>query len=94
MLNFTSGFTQGTVGFGADVFAYGGIKLDSGRDRVGNGLLPMSNNQTADANVPDSYGQIGGAVKLRASSTEPKYGEQRPPRRYSPWATSACREEK
>ncbi|MBG0844047.1 OprD family porin [Pseudomonas chengduensis] len=77
-LNFSSGFTQGTVGVGADAFAYGGVKLDSGRGRVGNGLLPISNNRTADAEVPDSYGQIGGAVKLRASSTELKYGEMRP----------------
>ncbi|PAU60928.1 OprD family porin [Pseudomonas indica] len=78
MLNFTSGFTQGTVGFGVDAFAYGGIKLDSGRGRVGNGLLPIGSNQTADAEVPDAYGEIGGAVKLRASATELKYGEQRP----------------
>ncbi len=78
MLNFTSGFTQGTVGFGADAFAYGGVKLDSGRGRVGNGLLPISNNKTADANVPDSYGEIGGAAKMRVSSTVLKYGEQRP----------------
>lgn len=78
MLNFASGFTQGTVGFGADAFAYGGIKLDTGRGRVGNGLLPISNNQTADAEVPDAYGEIGGAVKMRVSSTELKYGEQRP----------------
>ena len=77
-LNFSSGFTQGTVGVGADAFAYGGVKLDSGRGRVGNGLLPISNNRTADAEVPDSYGQIGGALKLRASSTELKYGEMRP----------------
>ncbi|MGQ7814423.1 OprD family porin [Metapseudomonas furukawaii] len=78
MLNFTSGFTQGTVGFGADAFAYGGVKLDSGRGRVGNGLLPISNNGSAEAEVPDAYGEIGGAVKLRASATELKYGEQRP----------------
>nr|WP_298139929.1 OprD family porin [uncultured Pseudomonas sp.] len=78
MLNFASGFTQGTVGFGADAFAYGGVKLDSGRGRVGNGVLPISNNQTADAEVPDAFGEIGGAVKMRLSSTELKYGEQRP----------------
>ena len=78
MLNFASGFTQGTVGFGADAFVYGGIKLDSGRGRVGNGLLPISNNKTADAEVPDTFGEIGGAVKMRVSSTELKYGEQRP----------------
>ncbi|MFZ3202339.1 MAG: OprD family porin [Pseudomonas sp.] len=78
MLNFASGFTQGIVGFGADAFAYGGVKLDTGRGRVGAGLLPISNNKTADAEVPDSFGEIGGAVKMRVSSTVLKYGEQRP----------------
>jgi imipenem/basic amino acid-specific outer membrane pore len=78
MLNFASGFTQGTIGFGTDAFAYGGVKLDTGRGRVGNGLLPISNNRTAEADVPDSYGEIGGAVKMRISSTVLKYGEQRP----------------
>ncbi|MGY2257920.1 OprD family porin [Pseudomonas sp. SDO55104_S430] len=78
MLNFASGFTQGTVGFGTDAFAYGGVKLDTGGGRVGNGLLPISNNKTLDANVPDSYGEIGGAVKVRVSSTVLKFGEQRP----------------
>ncbi|MND69271.1 Porin D precursor [compost metagenome] len=78
MLNFASGFTQGTIGFGTDAYAYGGVKLDTGRGRVGNGLLPISNNRTAEAEVPDSYGEIGGAVKMRVSSTVLKYGEQRP----------------
>jgi imipenem/basic amino acid-specific outer membrane pore len=78
MLNFASGFTQGTVGFGTDAFAYGGVKLDTGRGRVGAGLLPISNNRTADAEVPGSFGEIGGAVKMRISSTVLKYGEQRP----------------
>jgi imipenem/basic amino acid-specific outer membrane pore len=78
MLNFASGFTQGTIGFGTDAFAYGGVKLDTGRGRAGNGLLPISNNRTAEAEVPDSYGEIGGAVKMRISSTVLKYGEQRP----------------
>lgn len=78
MLNFASGFTQGTIGFGTDAFAYGGVKLDTGRGRAGNGLLPISNNRTADADVPDAYGEIGGAVKMRISSTVLKYGEQRP----------------
>lgn len=78
MLNFASGFTQGTLGFGVDAFAFGGAKLDTGGGRLGNGLLPINNNKTADANAPDSYGDIGGAVKLRLSSTVLKYGEQRP----------------
>jgi imipenem/basic amino acid-specific outer membrane pore len=40
-------------------------------------LLPISNNQTADAEVPDSYGEVGGALKGRISSTELKWGEMR-----------------
>lgn len=74
---FASGYTQGTVGVGVDAHAFGGIKLDSGRGRAGTGLLPISNNKTADAEVPDSYGEVGGALKARLSSTELKWGELR-----------------
>ena len=35
LLNFESGYTQGPIGFGADVMAQEGIKLDSGRGRSG-----------------------------------------------------------
>ncbi|WP_268945228.1 OprD family outer membrane porin [Pseudomonas sp. MM213] len=89
-LNFTSGFTQGTIGFGTDAFAYGGVKLDTGRGRVNNGLLPINNNRTTEANVPDSYGEIGSAVKMRISSTVLKYDEQRPTAPDSPPVTTAC----
>ena len=37
LLNFSSGFTQGTVGFGVDVFGMYGYRLDSGRGRAGAG---------------------------------------------------------
>ena len=77
MAEYASGFTQGTVGIGADAYAYGGIKLDSGRGRTGTGLLPISNDRTADANVPDAYGHVGGAIKARISSTQLKWGEMR-----------------
>ena len=33
--NFSSGFTQGTVGFGVDAIGMLGLKLDSGRGRAG-----------------------------------------------------------
>ena len=73
MAEFASGFTQGTVGFGADAYGYMGIKLDSGRGRTGTGLLPISD----EGRPQDEYGEAGGAVKLRVSETVLKYGEMR-----------------
>ncbi|MBH3411372.1 OprD family porin [Pseudomonas putida] len=71
--HYVSGFTPGTLGLGFDVHAYGGIKLDGGRGSVGNGILPVD----SEGRIEDSTGELGGAVKLRVSSTTLKYGEQR-----------------
>ncbi len=73
-LHYASGFTQGTVGFGVDAHAYGGIKLDGGRGSVGNGILPVD----GDGRIEDNTGELGGVAKLRVSSTVLKFGEQRP----------------
>ncbi|WP_125862960.1 OprD family outer membrane porin, partial [Pseudomonas defluvii] len=35
MANFSSGYTQGTVGFGVDAFGYWGIKLDGSSGQTG-----------------------------------------------------------
>ncbi|MET1078837.1 MAG: OprD family porin [Pseudomonas sp.] len=70
---YASGFTQGTVGFGVDAYGYLGLKLDSGKGRAGTGLLPIG----SDGHAQDSYGEAGGAVKMRLSATELKYGEMR-----------------
>src|SRR5690606_2023651 len=40
ILNFRSGYSAGTVGFGVDAIGLLGIKLDSSPDRAGTGLLP------------------------------------------------------
>lgn len=69
---FESGFTQGTVGFGVDAIGLAGIKLDSGRGRAGTGLFP----EDSDGRSEDSYGEVGGAVKVRLSNTTLKYGDQ------------------
>ncbi len=69
---FESGFTQGTVGFGVDAIGLAGIKLDSGRGRAGTGLFP----EDSDGRSEDSYGEAGGAVKIRLSNTTLKYGDQ------------------
>lgn len=73
MSEFTSGFTQGTVGVGVDAYGYMGIKLDSGGGRSGTGLLP----DDSDGGSQDNYGEAGGAVKARISNTVLKYGEMR-----------------
>lgn len=69
---FESGFTQGTVGFGADAIGLLGIKLDSSADRANTGLLPVGSNGKA----PDDYSKAGAAVKARVSNTVLKYGDQ------------------
>jgi imipenem/basic amino acid-specific outer membrane pore len=74
LANFSSGYTQGTVGFGVDAFGYLGIKLDAGRGRAGTGNLPVGN----DGKPDDDYGKAGGALKVRISKTELKFGDMQP----------------
>ncbi len=69
---FESGFTQGTVGVGVDAIGLLGVKLDTGRGRVGNGLFPTD----SDGRAEDDYSEAGGAIKFRASNTVLKYGTQ------------------
>lgn len=60
LLNFESGYTKGPIGFGADVMAQEGIKLDSSPDRSGTGLLPQYN----DGSAKSEYMEIRGALKM------------------------------
>jgi len=69
---FESGFTQGTIGVGVDAIGLLGVKLDSGRGRVGNGLFPTD----SEGRARDDYSQAGAAIKFRASNTVLKYGTQ------------------
>ena len=69
-LDFRSGFTEGTVGFGLDAYAYAGLKLDGGRGRAGVLLMPVKN----DGRPADEYSVAGGAVKMRFAKTVIKYG--------------------
>ena len=57
--NFSSGFTQGTVGFGVDAFAAYGLRLDSTRRRSGNGGI--------DFFIQDSNGNPGTMRSPRAA---------------------------
>lgn len=68
---FSSGYTQGTVGFGLDAHALAGFKLDSGRGTSGTNLLPLDSNRRAEG----EYSAAGGAIKLKAFDTEVKAGD-------------------
>ncbi|MGR3994685.1 OprD family porin [Pseudomonas sp. 1121_17] len=70
MLNFESGYTEGSVGFGLDALGMVGIKLDSSEDRTGTGLLPTHD----DGKAADEYSKLGLTGKVKISKTELKVG--------------------
>ncbi|WP_237884541.1 OprD family porin [Pseudomonas sp. PGPR40] len=70
LLDFQSGFTPGTVGFGVDALGLLGIKLDSGRGRSGTGLLPVHD----DGRAADEFASAGAAAKVKLAKTTLKYG--------------------
>ncbi|APO84053.1 MULTISPECIES: OprD family porin [Pseudomonas] len=70
MLNFESGYTHGTVGFGLDALGMLGIKLDSSPDRTDTGLLPTHD----DGKAADEYSKLGLTGKVKVSQTELKIG--------------------
>lgn len=74
IVNYESGFTQGTVGFGVDTYGLLGIKLDSGRGRNYGAFFDTY----SDGHPVDEVAEAGGAVKLRVSNTVLRYGNQFP----------------
>lgn len=70
LLNYESGFTQGTVGLGIDATAFAGFKLDSSSDRTGSGLLP----QVSSGEAADDYSKGGLTAKVKMSNTTLRYG--------------------
>lgn len=74
MLNYQSGFTDGTVGFGLDAIGLLGLKLDSGAGRhVGGSMFPNDGDKAAD-----QWSRLGVTAKMRASKTELRYGTLQP----------------
>lgn len=69
--NFSSGFTEGTVGFGIDAHAFAGLKLDGGKGHSGTGLLPVD----SDGRSENNYSSAGGAFKLKVSRTTLAFSE-------------------
>ncbi|TFF36613.1 OprD family porin [Pseudomonas sp. RIT623] len=81
--NFSSGFTQGTVGVGVDAFGLYAVRLDGGKGHNGGGgvdFFKPHNTKNADDNAsgPHDLARGGAAVKFRISNTVLKYGDQMP----------------
>ncbi|BCT35021.1 OprD family porin [Pseudomonas protegens] len=72
LLNYQSGFTQGTVGVGVDAMAMGSVKLDGGAGRAGNGLFATNGSGEPE----NTQSKLGAAAKFRISDTVLKYGNQ------------------
>ncbi len=72
-LDYLSGFTEGTVGFGVDVQALWGIHLDGGRghrQNADNSFFPSD----SDGSAVHDWSRVGGNVKARISKTEAHFG--------------------
>ncbi|MBZ9783029.1 OprD family porin [Pseudomonas sp. REP124] len=82
ILNYTSGFTQGPVGFGLDALGMLGIRLDSGK---GTHYNPNSTNQAglvfptdSDGRAVSDFSSLGLTAKVRYAKTEARLGTLRP----------------
>ena len=75
ILKANSGYTEGTIGFGIDILATAGLKLDASADYAGTGNLPRD---TVTNEPASSYGEIGVTGKAKISKTELKVGTLRP----------------
>jgi len=74
MATYSSGFTQGTVGFGVDAYGWYGLRLDGGPGHSGTGNIPVD----SDGSPVSNWGTAGGALKMRISQTELKWGTMQP----------------
>ncbi len=80
ILNYQSGYTEGTVGFGLDAIALAGLRLDGGGDgdlgdrRKPGQLLPLDR----DGEAVHSYAKAGLTGKLRVSASELRLGALQP----------------
>ena len=75
MLDYKSGYTDGTVGFGVDALGLMGITLDSGKGRhVGSTMIPSD----SDNSTVDEWSRLGLTGKVKMSKTEVRYGTLTP----------------
>ncbi|NBA94819.1 OprD family porin [Pseudomonas sp. R5(2019)] len=74
MLNYTSGFTAGTLGFGVDALAFQGVTLNSGAgNHRGSSMIPDDGTGAAD-----QWSRLGLTGKARLGSTEARLGTLQP----------------
>jgi hypothetical protein len=71
ILNVSSGFTPGAIGFGLNAQGLLGLRLDSSADRYGTGLLPYDPATHEPAN---EYSELGLTAKAKMSRTELQAG--------------------
>jgi len=76
-LDYQSGFSPGTLGFGMDAIGLLGLRLDSGgragkagQSRVPGALFPLEH----DGRAQDEYSSLGLTAKLRLGQTEARLG--------------------
>ncbi|HBP0982201.1 TPA: OprD family porin [Pseudomonas aeruginosa] len=75
MLDYQSGFTAGTFGFGLDAMGLLGVRLDGGKGRhPGSTMIPGS-----DAGAHE-WSRFGVTAKMRVSKTELRYGNSLQPK--------------
>ncbi|MGC1328607.1 OprD family porin, partial [Pseudomonas sp.] len=81
VVDFQSGYTAGTVGFGVDALAMLGVKLDSTQAKSGNPTGSLDGGTvfpTHDGQPADSFGNVGLTAKAKISKTELKIGTLMP----------------
>ncbi|EZH78043.1 porin [Ectopseudomonas composti] len=71
ILRMNSGFTEGTVGFGADAIGMYGFKLDSGDGASGSGLLVPDRSGGSQ----DNYSGLAVAAKAKVSNSTLRVGQ-------------------
>src|SRR5690606_34817891 len=81
MLNYASGFTEGTVGFGVDALGLLGVRLDGGGkagkpgiERQPGTIFPLE----SDGSAVDEFSSLGLTAKAKVSKTEFRYGTLQP----------------
>lgn len=79
ILKAESGYTEGLVGFGVDLYAGLGVKLDSSPAKSGSALLPGAYNRAggprnADPSAVNEYSEATAAAKMKISKSELKVG--------------------
>ena len=81
LLNYQSGFTQGTVGFGVDAIGMLGLRLDgsghAGRATNSNQPGTMFPRDTDNSSVHE-FSNVGATAKMKISETEFRYGTLMP----------------